>query len=84
VLRDVKPRGATGGDDSRQASPMVRDLLAGVPDDCRLVEAVGAPDDPTGDDEARRSSVPSHYRICTVNAGDEFCAIIEIVDEKQR
>jgi len=45
---------------------------------------VGAPDDPTGDDAARRSSVPSHYRICTVNAGDEFCAIIEIVDEKQR
>lgn len=27
---------------------------------------------------------PGAYRICTVNAGDEFCATIEIVDEKQR
>jgi hypothetical protein len=60
VLRTSNREVAQGRDDSRQASPMVRDLLAGVPDDCRLVEAVGAPDDPTGEDEARRSSVPSH------------------------
>lgn len=44
---------------SSQASPMMRDLLAGVPDDCRLVEPVGAPDDPTGEDEALGALVTS-------------------------
>jgi hypothetical protein len=29
-----------------------RDVLAGVPDDCRLVETVGAPDDPSSEDAA--------------------------------
>lgn len=45
-----RPSGDSGSVSARVA--FEGDLLAGVPDDCRLVEAVGAPDDPSADVEA--------------------------------
>jgi hypothetical protein len=41
------------------------------------VDDVGSPDQcrPT-------SRSPDAYRICTANAGNEFCATIEIIDGK--
>ncbi len=45
-----RPSGDAGSVSARAA--FEGDLLAGVPDDCRLVEAVGAPDDASADVEA--------------------------------
>lgn len=49
--------------DLRRAGPTEGDLLARVPDDCRLFEAAGAPDDPNGDDEALGELVASRIDV---------------------